>query len=512
MITISFYDLTIDPRIVDKGSVAGGLSPMAVNDSGDEYLDGIFREESDIINPVIRVGMDAKYLQDFNYVKIDWPTGGTYLRTRWYFVRGRQLIRNGLVEISLHEDVLYTWKSIILNSTGYILRSESTLVDPMLIDDRRTFSAQDGHVIVNSSTYDPNPSTSPFNPIPGNSGYRFSLKLANPSQYATPSSHTYNEWMLYPDTENIGSDIGNITYALNKMGLQTFYTLFMSQDFETFMKKALYGVGTEGIISILSFPFDLHVTDVVEPATSKIKMFGTVLDNSLDGYVVIPNAFKTVDFGTFTYNPDPYDFTAFEPYTSAQLYLPYYGLVDIPVKSLYGAGCSVKYVINIHSGDCVIYVQDVYTHRYIMTVTCMIGEKVPITRTNSVEQARNAINAGMSLVSSGMSAAAGNMTGLTGMANSLVNLAMNPLTMTGSVSEPILDRMKKCDPYVLITKKVETTPANYAHYIGRPMNEIHLLSDLTGFTQVGELWMNVPFMDHPEFEEIRSLLTSGVLL
>ena len=509
MVTITFYDLTVDPRTCDKTG-ANMLSPMAIDSGGHSSLSGYFKNGADVVNPVVRCAMDGKYVQDFNYVKIEWPTSGSYVKTRWYFVRGRNVVRTGLVEIALHEDVLYTWWASIKLATGYIARSESSLCNNYLVDPLRVFSAQDNHSIEFGSV---SATSHPFNPT-NNSGtsLNYILTLATDQTASGQSVYTSDDWIVYPGASSTGKGYGQASYVMSGSKLEGFFQhLYSNTSVKDFIDKAIYGVGTDGIISLYAYPCVMDDSAYTSTNEQQIELFGIGLTTTAKK--LTPNAYKIVDFGTFTHTP-PNDFTQYEPYTSAELYLPYYGFVDIPVEFLYGAGISVKYMIDVVDGSSVIYVQDVFSSRYIKVVTCNIGEKVPITSSNAVQQSRNMLSAGLNILTGSVSAVGGNMNSVASISNSLFSLAMNPLTMSGSQFSPNLYKMMKYDPFVFITSKRDETPANFAHYHGKPMNEVRALSALigSGYNEISDIFLNIPYMDYTEYEEIRSLLASGVIL
>lgn len=89
-------------------------------------LSGTLRSETSIIDPVILVNADLASLTNCNYMTI--PTFG-----RSYFVNNIRSIRNGLVEISGHVDVLSTYKAAIRGNVAIINRQES--VYNLYIDD-----------------------------------------------------------------------------------------------------------------------------------------------------------------------------------------------------------------------------------------------------------------------------------------------------------------------------------------------------------------------------------------
>lgn len=80
-------------------------------------LSGNLRSESSIIDPVFIVEGNESHILNCNYVHI--PDFG-----RYYFVRNIESLRTGLWRLTLHVDVLYTYRSQIRTNSGIIERNE----------------------------------------------------------------------------------------------------------------------------------------------------------------------------------------------------------------------------------------------------------------------------------------------------------------------------------------------------------------------------------------------------
>lgn len=81
---------------------------------------GALREGTSIINPVIRIsGANVPTLKNANYMHI--PDFN-----RYYFITDIKSIRNGLIEISGHVDVLQTYSGQIRNNTAIIKRNANS--------------------------------------------------------------------------------------------------------------------------------------------------------------------------------------------------------------------------------------------------------------------------------------------------------------------------------------------------------------------------------------------------
>ncbi len=102
--TISLYNNASAPNYVDKD-----ISLV-------ETLNGVLRNPSSVTDPVVTIERDSPI--GFNYVQI--PEYG-----RYYFVTGISMINDRLLALSLHVDVLMTYKDAIRNMNAIIKRQEN---------------------------------------------------------------------------------------------------------------------------------------------------------------------------------------------------------------------------------------------------------------------------------------------------------------------------------------------------------------------------------------------------
>lgn len=115
--TIILYNSTAEIDVLNKSS---HLTQVAT-------LNGTLRQESDVVNPDILMEFDN--LPTFNYVYIqDF--------NRYYFVKNIRSFRNKLWVVSLHVDVLMSYRTDILNITCEVDRNEYDY-DLLLEDNER---------------------------------------------------------------------------------------------------------------------------------------------------------------------------------------------------------------------------------------------------------------------------------------------------------------------------------------------------------------------------------------
>ena len=82
-------------------------------------LSGVLKEETSIIDPVIKIECDLATVTGCNYLSI--PAFG-----RSYFVRNIRSVRSGLVEFSCHVDVLSSFADGIKANSAIVKRQENS--------------------------------------------------------------------------------------------------------------------------------------------------------------------------------------------------------------------------------------------------------------------------------------------------------------------------------------------------------------------------------------------------
>lgn len=83
-----------------------------------DVLSGTLKNETSIIDPVILFAADVQDVADANYMYIGYFN-------RYYFITDIKSIRNNLVEVSAHVDVLMTYRSAIRDNRAIIKRSQN---------------------------------------------------------------------------------------------------------------------------------------------------------------------------------------------------------------------------------------------------------------------------------------------------------------------------------------------------------------------------------------------------
>lgn len=101
MFTINLYQNTSPPNYVDKSITSIG-----------EYS-GVLRDESSIINPVVRLEIESAPTANYAYIAEF---------NRYYYITNISSFRNKLWDVAMHVDVLMTYKSQIRSQEAVVAR------------------------------------------------------------------------------------------------------------------------------------------------------------------------------------------------------------------------------------------------------------------------------------------------------------------------------------------------------------------------------------------------------
>lgn len=115
---ISLFTCTAENNRVDKTDYISNRFVM----------DGAFRNESSVVDPVILIEKSNPSEFYYNYMYIpDFK--------RWYYINDYITVRNNLWELHAHVDVLYTWRASITQMKAVIDKTQNLADANMYMDD-----------------------------------------------------------------------------------------------------------------------------------------------------------------------------------------------------------------------------------------------------------------------------------------------------------------------------------------------------------------------------------------
>lgn len=224
-----------------------------------------------------------------------------------------------------------------------------------------------------------------------------------------------------------------------------------------------------------------------------------------------------VDFDCGSINVGEYyaNFADYSPYTSAKLYLPFVGFMDIAPEYWQSGTLSVKYRFNVIDGSFVAYVKSTSSKSKLSdTVIAQFGGNacvhIPITGLNYASMVSGIVSAVSPLLPSSKSGA--------GTADTLVNSAntiasAKPTMQQSNGYNATTSFLTVRVPYLLIERSVSNFSRNFAEENGIPSNITMSFAGLSGFTKATMLHLDgIAGATDDDLNEIAQLLSEGVIL
>lgn len=249
-----------------------------------------------------------------------------------------------------------------------------------------------------------------------------------------------------------------------------------------------------------------------------------------------------LDLGSVIYFPHFGDFRDYEPYSSAELIIPYHGSLSISPAEFMGHSIGVKCVVDLATGSSIAYI---YRDSLIVdSINGVLGVQIPVSGIAQADYNNAAYQAAAQLNAAKITQAAGFASDAIGLVSSAVSA--NPLAVASSATKFLSDSAQSAVsvdmaqynvnhvkiPYrqsgtsssaaataadqvarliVRRPKMLSYDPDVYAHVNGYACLMCDTLDKFSGFTVVSD----VDILGNATAEEknmIRSLLQSGVYL
>lgn len=219
--------------------------------------------------------------------------------------------------------------------------------------------------------------------------------------------------------------------------------------------------------------------------------------------------YVAVDCGTLNVNEYWGAYLDYDPYTKAEIYLPYIGTHPLAVDDIMGKAVHVVYHVDVLSGACCAFVKCGSSVLYTFVGQC--AASIPITGNDWT----NVINGVMSIAASiGTMVATGGASAplaATSIASAAVNSMKPNVEKSGSLGG-MGGMLGVQTPYLILTRPRQALPANQNTLSGYPSYITRKLSDISGYTEIDSIHLkNIPASEQ-EISEIESLLKSGVIL
>ena len=502
---IIFYTNSAEPERVDK---TGYLSTPT-------SFTGTLREGTNLLQPSFLI--NASGVPSYNYAYV--AEFG-----RYYYVTDIASVSNNLWRVSMDVDALMTYRETIKQQRGIILRNENEF-DLLMEDDRLPAQARPLRRFVDSVA-----GSNPFNDAMSSSVASYVIITANGGiQSASPSGNgplpsPFNGVNGYYITyQNTANDLINKVWSETPVGGYTQY---------------LYDNLGDAIISIRAYPFDAQAVNTTFTEQTTTMKIGNITVTPTTGLAPVYYAMEgynaRLHVATITFPMIYTDFRDYEPYTKLSLYLPFVGYVPLNLSSGRAGAVNIYYNIDISSGRCTVeLVQGTqWGDRVISTYEGQCGIDIPIS--NSGADARDTANMlavrqaseealinavagiGGGLISNDMRAVFGStLAPVVSIANSALSAARNQTrnVTTGGVASSLNAIYLPLKPFGVMEYVSEVAVYDYNKLYGRPLNSSRLLSEVSGYTEVGQIHMeNFSEALPMEMSKIENYLHNGVIL
>ncbi len=224
----------------------------------------------------------------------------------------------------------------------------------------------------------------------------------------------------------------------------------------------------------------------------------------------------------------------YEPYTKAEIYLPYIGTHPISIDDIMGKTITVVYHVDVLSGACTAYVKCGRSVLYTFIGQC--ASSIPIGGkdwTNVISGALTIATAIGSMVASGGSSApmAGEAAGAEATAGTaeasmkkaaMIRTVGNSAATAVNVLKPSIGKsgsisgtgglMSMQKPFIILTRPRQAVPDSQNHFMGYPSFMTASLGSLSGYTEMEHVHLEGIGGTDNEIAEIEQLLKGGVYL
>ena len=314
-----------------------------------------------------------------------------------------------------------------------------------------------------------------------------------------------------PTSDDVGIP-GLPALSATSTGFITLFNPSVSQlrNLANYMWSGLFDIDT--FRKIFADPMDCILGLSIVPVDVPAGGSASVMVGNIDTGISMTTAsaqYVEVNCGSVSIEENYGAYLDYEPYTKAELYLPYIGIHAISIDDIMNKTVTIKYHIDILSGACVAYVQCGSSVLYSFIGQC--ASSIPITGNDWT----NVINGVLSIAGSiGSMVATGGATAPTqiaSIASTAVNSMKPSIEKSGSMSGTG-GMLGIQTPYLIITRPRQAIPAGQNRFIGYPAFITEILGNIHGYTEVESIHLEGIQATGAELSEIETILKSGVIL
>lgn len=346
-------------------------------------VDGFFRDIVDVISPVVRIELTygkTSSLPKFNYAYIS-------VLNKYYFIDNIVIVRTNekdtnnitiMYELYLSEDALTTFQSNIYSLNVVVNRQEYEY-NEYIKDTLLPCS-----VIPTIEEYE---LVAPQNK--GTNRYNYILTVA---------AGFFDTQEQYKPTDQNPNAVYSDSYLFTQEQIMTFGKKLMGGNINLAdIFSMLFNDPSQGIINLTLLPFNIDKGDGVKLTKVTSITIGKGIVSDVPCQAIYDTKYIDKKIGDFTIEPKYNNFLDYSPYTTIEIYLPFYGFLDMDTNLIIGKTCEIHYVIDIISGSTKIKIIDNITKHIYYTVNCQVGIQISMTSSNIAEKIRNIATTAISI-------------------------------------------------------------------------------------------------------------------
>lgn len=295
------------------------------------------------------------------------------------------------------------------------------------------------------------------------------------------------------------------TYSMTKAITANVGSKLWSQSYFDVLK--IQSNPIENIVSVKWFPFNLN-----DGTDTEIKVGDVAF--GINGKLI--SSIKVIDIGSVTYNGHYGNFLDCSPYTTLKLHLPYIGIVQLDAGDFRGTTISVKYIVDLITGECMARVlRDGIPYE---DYTGHMGVDIPLTSSDRVQTEMKALTSG---IHTGAALAGNLISGdvagaVAGAATGALSIAgMDYSTQRSGAPSSACGSYQNHAVWLEVMYPQYYMSSGFSAIFGRPVNQFLTLrgnfSD-GDFVQVDKRAKISIAMTGEENAELEQLLTEGVFI
>lgn len=326
-----------------------------------------------------------------------------------------------------------------------------------------------------------------------------------------PNNYTDKIDLNKPTLSNV--NVFNRSFAVNANTVKNLADFLWNAD-ETKFQEIVKGLALmgenpmNGIIDLRLLPFNVALKN---SATQAEPIIIGRTNTGINGIKLTENVNSLIDLGECTFFTKFKNFLDYEPYTTAQLYIPYIGVVPVSTAEFMGHRISVKMIVDYTTGagTAIVFKDDIpFIYR-----NGVVGVSIPMTGNDSASYANTVIGNVVSGAVGGVTSIAnGNIGGMvSGVEKLYSGFATGTNYQEASASSPSVATWQPQKCYFIIDRPILNVPDNYGRTIGFACEKTGKLSDFKGFTVVSNPEINFRCTDS-ERKYITNMLESGVFI